>query len=244
MNPIQLMELHKEQFTQNDLRIYQSIIANPEQVVSMTTSVFAAQCGVSQPALSRFVKGLGYERYRDFRSDLVAWLTERSSNAMRDSDRLPYFDTLSKTIEAAEQLLTEDYLRELAAFVTSHRRVYASGTGKSLQPAKLFEIIMRRNMRGVHAVTSDEINELGDYMDEEDLLVLFSVSGRKKTVGDAAHINGDLLLVTANPGYERSIDPARVVVLPFAGADAETASVSPVLFDIFVEILTGYIAML
>lgn len=243
MNPVQLMELHKEQFTQNDLRIYQAIMANPEQVVSKTTSVFAAECGVSQPALSRFVKGLGYERYRDFRSDLVAWLTERSAGTTQNGAHLPYFDTLSKTIEAAERLLTDEYLRELTSFVTSHRRIYASGTGKSLQPAKLFEIIMRRNKRGVHAVGSDELNELGDYMNEDDLLVLFSVSGCKKTVGDAAHINGDLLLVTANPGYERSIDPARVVVLPFAGTDAETASVSPVLFDIFVEILTSYIAM-
>lgn len=244
MDPMQLMELHREQFTQNDMLIYREILANPEQVVSKTTSALAKEFGVSQPALSRFVKGLGYERYRDFRSDLVAWLTEKANEAPRDDTRLPYFETLYATLGAAESVLTDDSLRDLAAFVGKHRRVYASGVGKSYQPAKLFEIIMRRNNRGVHAVTSDEIIELGDYMDEDDLLVMFSVSGRKASIEDASNTNGELLLVTANPSYDRGACVTRAVILPFSGPNAENASVSPVLFDIFVELLTSYIAMM
>lgn len=243
MNPMQLMELHREQFTQNDMLIYQEILANPEQVVSKTTSSLAKEFGVSQPALSRFVKGLGYERYRDFRSDLVAWLTEQANDMPRKDARLPYFDALYATIGAVENVLTDASMRDLAAFVGAHHRIYASGVGKSYQPAKLFEIIMRRNNCGVHAVTSDEIDELGDYMDEDDLLVMFSVSGRKTSIENASNTNGDLLLVTANPNYDRCAKTARTIVLPFSGPNAENASVSPVLFDIFVELLTSYIAM-
>lgn len=243
MDPMQLMELRRNHFTQNDQLIYKTIVANPQMVVSKTTSDLAAECGVSQPALSRFVKNLGYARYRDFRSDLVAWLTERAAGEESAGDRRPYFQALFGTLEAAEKALDDASMRDLAAYVRNHKRVYASGIGKSFQPAKLFEVIMRRNRRGVHAVTSDEINELGDYMDEDDLLVLFSVSGCRENIQDAANANGKLLLVTANPAYDRPSAVDRAIVLPYRGTDAETSSVSPVLFDVFVELLTSYIAM-
>lgn len=243
MDPMQLMELRRDRFTQNDQLIYKTIIANPQMVVSKTTSDLAAECGVSQPALSRFVKSLGYARYRDFRSDLVAWLTEQAAGEESADDRRPYFQTLFGTLEAAEKALDDASMRDLAGYVCAHKRVYASGCSKSFQPAMLFEIIMRRNRRGVHAVTSDEINELADYMDEDDLLVLFSVSGCRENIQNAVGINGRLLLVTANPAYDCTGAVDRAVVLPYRGTDAETSSVSPVLFDVFVELLTSYIAM-
>ena len=38
MNPLQLMEMHRSDFTPNDLAIYQAILENPDQVVYKTTS--------------------------------------------------------------------------------------------------------------------------------------------------------------------------------------------------------------
>ena len=37
MNPLQLMEMHRSDFTPNDLAIYQAILENPDQVVYKTT---------------------------------------------------------------------------------------------------------------------------------------------------------------------------------------------------------------
>lgn len=243
MNPIQLMELNKEHFSQNDRRIYQTIVADPQQVVCKTTNDLATECGVSQPALSRFVKSLGYERYRDFRSDVVAWLAEEAAASSGNGNRLPYFATLFGTLEKAEDVLNDETMRDLAAYIRAHKRIYASGVSKSMQPANLFEIIARRNKCGVHAVTRDEMQELGDYMNEDDLLILFSLSGRDDNVRPAANINGDLMLVTTNPGYACSESVDRAVVLPYVGTNAENSSVSPVLFDVFVELLTSYIAL-
>lgn len=61
-------------FTPNGLLIYEAIPANPERVIHMATSALAEVCGVSQPALSRFIKNLGYSRYQDFRAEWIsAW---------------------------------------------------------------------------------------------------------------------------------------------------------------------------
>lgn len=244
MNPMQLMELHKNQFTQNDATIYHAIKANPNLVVTSSTSNFANSCGVSQPALSRFVRGLGYARYRDFRSDLAAELAAQTSvSPLGSENRLPYFTQLESTIRACEQALTDEYMRNLAAYIHAHKRIYASGQSKSYHPAQLMEILMRRNRIGVHAVTSDCLHELIDYADEDDLIVLFSLSGRADHLDYLKDCQSDTLLITANPAYALGDSINRAVVLPYSGIDAESASVSPILFDVFVELLTNYCAL-
>ena len=77
MNPLQRMELHKADFTQNDQIIYDCIMKNPAGITHMSTSSLAELCGVSQPALSRFVKGLGYARYQDFRAELIGMVAQQ-----------------------------------------------------------------------------------------------------------------------------------------------------------------------
>ena len=243
MDPIQLMELHKDAFTQNDTIIYHAIMENPERVVTSTTSTLANECGVSQPAITRFVKGLGYDRYRDFRSDLAAWLAAEAKSAPHvEGERLPYFSRLNETLNKAEQMLTAEYMQELAAYVLAHKRVFATGSAKSYQPAELLEMLMRRNKHDVHAVGHDSVGELVELLDEDDLLIIFSVSAKDASLRGVTRACNDIMVVTANAahGYRDLVD--RTVALPYASIDPESASVSPILFNVFVELLTEYAA--
>lgn len=242
MNPFQLMELHKEQFTPNDLLIYETIMKNPDHIVRMTTSTLAEECGVSQPALSRFVKGLGYTRYLDFRTDLSTYLAQQTDLANSGSHELGYFHKLYQVLDSAEKLLTHDYMKELAAYINGFDHVYATGLSKSFHPAELMEILARKYKKSIHAVRRDNLNELTDFMEEDDLLIVFSVSGRYSIMKRAAQANGKVLLVTTNPLHECRESVDRVVLLPYVMPDPETSSVSPILFDIFVELLVSYFA--
>lgn len=243
MNPVQLMELKKGSFTNNDLAIYAKITEDPERVISQTAGQLAASCGVSQPALSRFVKALGYGSYRDFRADFIALLAlQAQEDRDRNTDRTPYFSTLFSTLEASERLLTDAYLSELADYVCSHRRVFASGVGKSSHPAQLFETLMRRNRFDVHAVSADGLDELVDFMGGDDLLIMFSVNARARNMMDAVRASGHLMLVTANASHDYHDEVDLTVALPYASTNPESASVSPILFDVFVELLTETIS--
>ena len=91
MNPLQRMELHKADFTQNDQIIYDCIMKNPAGITHMSTSSLAELCGVSQPALSRFVKGLGYARYQDFRAELIGMVAQQTEQAEQGQEHLLYF---------------------------------------------------------------------------------------------------------------------------------------------------------
>ena len=107
MNVIQIMEQKKTEFTPNDQLIYQKISKDPGKIVQMTTSALSDACGVSQPALTRFVKGLGYTRYQDFRADLIAWLAEQRTQQMPDCDHLEYFSVMNQLLREAEKILTD-----------------------------------------------------------------------------------------------------------------------------------------
>lgn len=242
MNPFQLMELHKDDFTQNDLVIYRAITENPTQVTYKTISRLAEDCGVSQPALSRFVKGLGYGRYQDFRADLIACLALRAEQEHQSTNRLSYFNTLHQLLQEAEALLTAEYMQELAHYVNGFAHIYTSGIAKSFQPAQLFEQLMRKNRRSVHAVALDYVGETAAYLEENDLFLIFSVSAQPRIMHELAHTAGKVMLVTVNPKYAHTDQADKTVLLPYVSSDPEASSVSPVLFDIFVELLVSTIS--
>lgn len=241
MNPFQLMELHKDQFTPNDLLIYETIMKNPALIVRTTTSKLAEECGVSQPALSRFVKSLGYAKYLDFRTDISTWLAQQADIEASSSQHLGYFHKLYQVLNQAEQLLTHDYMKELASQINRYDHIYASGIGKSYHAAELLEILSRKYGRGIHALRQDYLNELNDFMGENDLLIIFSVSGRSPILHTAARTNGKVLLVTTNPLHDCKESIRHTVLLPYVMPDPETSSISPVLFDIFAEMLIPYL---
>lgn len=242
MNPFQLMELHKDSFTNNDHLIYKTITKNPEQITYKSTSGMAQACGVSQPALSRFVKSLGYTRYQEFRSAVTAYLAQQEDIKAKGTNHLAYFNNLYQLLGETEKVLTDTYMRSLAKYVLKFRRIFATGTGKSFGPAILFEQLMRKNRIFVHTAPNDSMEDLSDYIDKKDLLIIFSVHAQGGSVEPVINTKANIMLVTANPNhtYQRIVD--KNVLLPFVSIDPESSSVSPVLFNIFVELLTSYIS--
>ncbi len=241
MNPLQLMESHKSKFTPNDMLIYETIMRNPAHIVRMTTSTLAEECGVSQSALSRFIKSLGYNRYQDFRTDLVTWMSKKSEEEAKGSNHLAYFNTIHQLLGEAESLLTADYMKDLANYIGQFNRIFTTGAGKSFHPAELFEILMFKTMRYTHALRRDRLIEGADYMDEQDLLIIFSVSAKSYIMQDAVRTNAHILLVTTNAEHEYKDKVDREVILPYVPPDPESSSVSPILFDMFVELLVLYL---
>ncbi len=241
MNPLQKMDMHKDSFTQNDMLIYETIRRNPSGIIHMTTSLLAEECGVSQPALSRFVKGLGYNRYQDFRTDIVAWLAQQGEQEAEGSSHLYYFNKLYAVLRESETVLTDAYMKELAEYMLQSDRIFLSGKGKSYHPAQLFDNLMLKSSRTVQAVPLDYLTETADYMSEKDLLIIFSVSGGSHIMQDACRAVGKIMLVTANVNHKYRERVDKTVLLPYVQPDPENSSVSPVLFDVFVELMVSYL---
>ncbi len=235
MNPFLIMEQHKDNFTQNDLRIYQAILEKPEQVTYQSTSKLAEILGVSQPALTRFIKGLGYARYQDFRSDITAYLAKR--NNAKDASRISYFERLEQLLKEAEQVLTDEYMDDLASLVLSSKRICASGIMKSAAPAFLLQALMRKHDCFVEPVLLDSLQDTADHLTMDDLLILFSVSAQETLMEKITGSDAKILLVTTNAAHNYQEIVTRTVVLPYLPPDPEVCPVSPVLFSVFAELL-------
>ena len=148
MDPIQAMTQHKAEFTKNDQQIYEAIMANPDQVTYQSTTKLAEACGVSQSALSRFVKTIGYARYQDFRSDMTTWLAQQQVS--EDPNRLFYFERLERLLAASERVLTGPYLQELAHYVRGFDRIFVTGIGKCARAGLLVQSLARKAGAVVH----------------------------------------------------------------------------------------------
>lgn len=242
MNPFQAMEARKPFFTPNDLLIYETISATPERVIHMTTSALAEVCGVSQPALSRFIKNLGYSRYQDFRAELISCLAQRNEKDAQSSGHLRYFNTLYHVLNEAEQLLTAEFMQEVFAYICQFDKVFATGVGKSYHPAQLLQILSYKTGRNIQAIPQDMLMEASEYLCGKDLLIIFSAAGVSHIEREVGRIGGKILLVTANPNHNLKDQADRVIVLPYMPPDPESSSISPVLFDIFVELLVSFMA--
>lgn len=241
MDVLEQMTARRHSFTPNDELIYSFVMNDPEAVATLTTTALADRCGVSQPALTRFVKTLGYGRYQEFRSAIIGWLTERHLSQETNGGRLPYFSGLERALSQLEELLTDDYLSELSAYISSFERVFATGTAKSMQPARLLEQLMVKSGRIVQAYDAGYLGEVADAMRERDLIIVFSVGQQQASFSTLAQSAGKVLLCTATPVGPLSDTADRSIVFPSAAANPEEGSVSPVMFDMFVELLVRYL---
>lgn len=129
-------------------------------------------------------------------------------------------------LEAAQKELEVAECRETVNLERFQQELEALVRAKSFHPAQLFEILMRKKNRQVHAVPYDFLGESVDYMEEGDLLILFSVSGRPQIMPEIQNTKCDILLVTANPKVVGIQGINRAVVLPYFTADPEASSIS------------------
>jgi DNA-binding MurR/RpiR family transcriptional regulator len=103
-------------------------------------------------------------------------------------------------------------------------------------------MLMLKNGKHIQAVRYDFLIGFCDYMSEEDLLIIFSVSGTSPIMLDVSHTNSKIMLVTTNSNHKYQNVVDKTVVLPYVTQDPESSSISPILFDIFVELLVSYLS--
>ena len=241
MNPLIVMESLKEQFSPAELAIYDLIKKQPSLVTHATTTDLAKKAGVSQPTLTRFVKKqLGYKRYQDFRFDFINWLSSTStSNPNEDNE---YFARLNKLLELTKATLTDEIMAELVTFISPKKHLFATGGAKSFLSAKLFETLMRKMEIYVSSYSIDYLDDAVNYLKKDDLLLIFSASGDSNYIQKITNLKCATLLITANPNakYRQYFD--KVITLPTLSGYWEYDSISPIMFDVFTELLVTHYA--
>ena len=209
-----------------DSHIAEVILENINEIDKLSIEKVAELCSVSKSKLSKFVKALGFDDYKEFR-DLVKNEKHRSGYYGYE-DKMPmgrsiaeegwekYFSILHKDLDCFADRKDKGAVQGLAAAMHEHREVAAFGSVYSQTVAIDFMYRMAEEGKYIRTYTYDMVQE--EYlknMDADTLVIIFSNSGQY-LYGDGMRRNGyfktylkrtkaEIALITSNE--EAARDP-------------------------------------
>lgn len=130
----------------SEQKIYDLIVAHPDQVIKMTAKEIATASGVSAPTVVRFSKKVGYQSLTDFKIQLSTELQTNKLQPANYNDVAPNdsFYSIKEKISANTQvslnettnLLTEATLNEAIALLEDAEVMFTFGIGASALTAQ------------------------------------------------------------------------------------------------------------
>ncbi len=244
MNTYELMELNKNSFTNNEELIYEFIKDNAYEVFRGTIVDMANKVGVSQPAITRFCKKIGYESFTDFKMNL--YKAEKESGETKSSDmNFPVLESYTSLIKKMDTVLDKHELKEFAHSIINARRVFIVGTHKSRLPAELFQLNVYKFGINCNLFTSETDVELNMLTNSDDLVIIVSAFGElyKNLVKELNNNDVPIALLTMNNKITNKQIYKHLFWLPnHRNQNEDVYTENPVIFSMFIDLLTSFIA--
>lgn len=161
-----------------------------KRVIYMSITDLAAATGVAEATVLRFCRSLGYNGYQDFRLTLAQGIVD---NGRREHDGIDYVegiaDAYADAVENCRRSLSEGDLQLAYEMIFSARSICCFGVGHShLAALELHNRLMTMGILTYCEQDAHLQNVLLSSRNEEDLLILFSISGSTKDAIEAAEI--------------------------------------------------------
>lgn len=147
-------------------KIHETLLESRNSYDSLGISKAAQLCDCSVSKISKFVKKLGFQNYKQY----LAFLYGRSLEEKEQTDELDRIGTFLSTFDSK---LVDD----LFALIGNHSKIVLFGYGPSLLCAQYFEYRFRNCSDKVTMAVSDEV-AIGKMVDENTLLIIITETGR------------------------------------------------------------------
>lgn len=245
MNPFEQMQLKQGSFTATDWQVYDAINANIDAVFRGTATLLAEELGVSQAALTRFCKKLGYNGFSDFK--MAAYQYHKAAATQESpSTAIEYYVQLLQRIPAAMEEADIDALVER---LVSSRMVLTSGNHKSALSAQLMAYNLIKFGIVSHFWSHDMFASIEQVVTDKDTLVIFSATSRAfRPIFDFMRDEPPehqpyTVLVTMNNRNPPRTKVDQVIWLPnYQNQNYPQYLESQVTFMVFIDLLTNVIA--
>lgn len=245
MNPFELMELKKDSFTNTEMIIYNLVIENVSEILRGSLNSIAPLFNVSPSSITRFCQKLGFSGYNDFKFELYKYekqsLVSKETNI--NGDLIDHYSSLIKLIK---NCVTQEEIETLANVVINSNTIMLTGYHKSFLPCKFMESNLRKLSKPSIAIENDFFEDMNSFATAKDLLIIFSAEGNSvKDILDISTTQNKykVALITMNPksAYKNKVD--YFLWLPSSKNQHYPVYLeNQVVFFIFVDILTAYIA--
>lgn len=247
MNPFEQMELKKSSFTKKEMIVYDFFVENIDDILRDTATQLAEKHNISQASISRFCQKLGYHGYNDFKYDVYKY--QKIGN--ESTNPASIMDYYAKLINLIPNAISEEQFTELAQLIVDAKFIAINGFHKSALPAQLLEMNLAKVSKHAVYVPYDRSHTLAQTLTKQDLAIYFSATGiiYREHVEALNDMDDDkrpitVLITMADKSPMRNkVD--HVIWLPnYKNQGYPQYLETQVVFMIFVDLLTNYIAQL
>ncbi|CCQ92687.1 Transcriptional regulator [[Clostridium] ultunense Esp] len=212
-------------FTKSEKKVYDYVINNYEEVIYKTITELSHETGVGETTVLRFCRKLGFTGYQEFKLALTQEIYKFTSSDTDNFENLGEFsEVVSNTInnsmnviKETARILDEQTLSAVVKLILESNRILLVGSSMSGNSALDAQ---NRLMRiGINAeYYSDTHLELmsSNTLNENDLLIAFSVSGSTKNTIQAiefAKQNKAKIIVITNKIQSKAASLADIVLI-------------------------------
>lgn len=179
-------------------RIVQYILDQPRQAASMTSASLAQAAGASEATVSRLIKRLGFSGYRAFQLSLNRDIatsnppdiapSEISTSNVQGSLQTILNNKVSE-LEATAQKLDSDELHATLKLLREASIIQVAAVGNTIPVA--MDAAFKFNQLGLRSITSEVSEKASAFsltLNEHDLLVLISNSGKSRRLMQIAQV--------------------------------------------------------
>lgn len=247
MNILQKMQDRKGIFTKSELKICNYIYDNPQIVESLPISRIAERAGSSKSAVLRFCQKLDFSGYSEFKYELIRCL--HNDNLLTRTDNssplINYTDAFKKAISEIA-LLQQDTLLQITNWIQAASVIRVMGISKSSLPVTKFFYDFTTLGKNVFRITDNITPGLIAGLTSDDLIIIFSVSGKTSSasmrdfIESATDLHCRIILITATANSELQDKATLSLQLPMIRLDNGTIADNHALMIFLVDIIVAY----
>lgn len=213
--------LNNESFGSTNETIANTMIERLYELDKLTIDDLSDLCHVSKSTLSKFVRNLGFDSFKDFKLTVIE---EKEKPFYKYSNTITidkfiekngiqkYVEILSDDINLAVREISQEKIKKIAKMIFNSSKVAAFGTTYSETVALDFQYMMAFNKKYIYTSLDDlKQDAFIETADNDTLVIIFSNSGKylreyqlikghpkKKTFN---HTGAKVVLITSNKDY-------------------------------------------
>lgn len=181
MNLLNTIEHKKTTLSNTEKKVCDYILEHPEQIESCTITKLANQADTSTSAVLRFCQSLGFKGYKDFRFELMNDLknTHHQDNGSKFESLVNQYINTMNHFKMMDQKIIENLIKD----IKNAKSISICGMHYSSLPAKQLSYGLQ-DLGYMNYFSQDylEFTHLLNAIDNESLLIYFSINGNKNGV--------------------------------------------------------------
>lgn len=204
MNFENRIQKYNSSLTDIDKKITKYLLAHKPSIRDKTIIDLSEEIQVSPASITRFCKKIDFNTFQQMKFSLIGSSTENKKSDHTFETVYNYYQTI---IKSTQQFFSEEQTSRIVKFISTKNKVLFCGIGNSGLLAHEFNSrIYRMGIASESVTDAHDLLMKSSLLEENDLLICFSNTGKTKPVIDSAKIaKNNKATVVAITNFEQTL---------------------------------------